>query len=72
MESVRADDGGVRAGFRGGSRIEPGERVLLVDDVLVTGGSLLAMLAAVEAGGGEVVECAVLADRSGGKASLPI
>ena len=47
--------------------IEPGERVLLVDDILTTGGSLLAMIPAVEAMGGEIVECAVLVDRSGGR-----
>jgi len=51
-------------------RIEPGERVLLVDDILTTGGSLLAMLPAIENAGGEIVECAVLVDRSGGKAAL--
>ncbi|MEO8571898.1 MAG: phosphoribosyltransferase family protein, partial [Chloroflexota bacterium] len=36
------------------------------DDILTTGGSLLAMLPAVEAMGGEIVECVVLVDRSGG------
>ena len=43
-----------RREFRRGFHIEPGERVLLVDDILTTGGSLLAMLPAVEAMGGEV------------------
>ena len=56
--------------FRRGFRIEPGERVLLVDDILTTGGSLLAMIPAVEAMGGEIVECAVIVDRSGGLSSL--
>ncbi len=69
-EEVHADDGSTRREFRRGFRIEPGERVLLVDDILTTGGSLLAMLPAVEAAGGEIVECAVLVDRSGGKAGL--
>ena len=50
--------------------ILPGERVLLVDDILTTGGSLLAMIPAVEAMGGEIVECVVLVDRSGGRATL--
>jgi orotate phosphoribosyltransferase len=54
-----------RREFRRGFRIEPGERVLLVDDILTTGGSLLAMLPAVEALGGEIVGCHVLVDRSG-------
>ncbi len=69
-EEVRGDDGLVRREFRRGFRIEPGERVLLVDDILTTGGSLLAMLPAVEAMGGEIVECVVLVDRSGGKTTL--
>jgi orotate phosphoribosyltransferase len=65
-EEVRDGDGGTHREFRRGFRIEPGERVLLVDDILTTGGSLLAMLPAVEAMGGEIVECDVLVDRSGG------
>src|SRR6059036_1410504 len=59
-----------RREFRRGFHIEPGERVLLVDDILTTGGSLLAMIPAVEAAGGEIVECLVLVDRSGGMSTL--
>jgi orotate phosphoribosyltransferase len=69
-EEVRADDGTLHREFRRGFRIEPGERVLLVDDILTTGGSLLAMLPAVEAMGGEIAECVVLVDRSGGRSTL--
>jgi orotate phosphoribosyltransferase len=69
-EEVRADDGSTHREFRRGFRIEPGERVLLVDDILTTGGSLLAMLPAVEAMGGEIIECVVLVDRSGGRTTL--
>jgi orotate phosphoribosyltransferase len=69
-EEVKDPDGTVRREFRRGFTIAPGERVLLVDDILTTGGSLLAMLPAVEEFGGEIVTCAVLADRSGGLASL--
>ena len=69
-EEVRGADGSTRRAFRRGFQIQPGERVLLVDDILTTGGSLLAMLPAVEAAGGEVVACVVLVDRSGGMASL--
>jgi orotate phosphoribosyltransferase len=68
-EEVKGD-GPPRREFRRGFRIEPGERVLLVDDILTTGGSLLAMIPAVEAAGGEIVECAVLVDRSGGLQAL--
>jgi orotate phosphoribosyltransferase len=69
-EEVRAADGAMHREFRRGFQIEPGERVLLVDDILTTGGSLVAMLPAVEAMGGDVVECVVLVDRSGGRATL--
>ena len=69
-EEVRTADGASRREFRRGFWIEPGERVLLVADILTTGGSLLAMLPAVEEAGGEIVECLVLVDRSGGRASI--
>lgn len=69
-EEVRADDGVVRREFRRGFSIERGERVVLVDDILTTGGSLLAMIPAVEAAGGEIVDCHVLVDRSGGTTTL--
>jgi orotate phosphoribosyltransferase len=69
-EEVRDADGSTRREFRRGFTILPGERVLLVDDILTTGGSLLAMIPAVEELGGRIVECAVLVDRSGGRATL--
>jgi orotate phosphoribosyltransferase len=69
-EEVHAADGTTRREFRRGFHIEPGERVLLVDDILTTGGSLLAMIPAVEAMGGEIVECCVLVDRGGGRPTL--
>ena len=69
-EEVRAADGTTHREFRRGFQVARGERVLLVDDILTTGGSLLAMVPAVEAMGGEIVECVVLVDRSGGRATL--
>lgn len=69
-EEVHDADGGTRREFRRGFSILPGERVLLVDDILTTGGSLLAMIPAVEALGGEIVECVVMVDRSGGRETL--
>lgn len=65
-EEVRDASGAVRREFRRGFRIEPGERVYLVDDILTTGGSLVAMLPPIEASGGTLVLAAVIADRSGG------
>jgi orotate phosphoribosyltransferase len=69
-EEVTAADGAKRREFRRGFSIQPDERVLLVDDILTTGGSLLAMIPAVEAAGGDIVGCHVMADRSGGLATL--
>ena len=69
-EEVREPDGRPHRAFRRGFTIAPGERVLLVDDILTTGGSLLAMIPAVEALGGEIVECSVMVDRSGGRSTL--
>jgi orotate phosphoribosyltransferase len=69
-EEVRAPDGSVRRAFRRGFQIGNGERTLLVDDILTTGGSLLAMIPAVEEAGGEIVACHVLVDRSDGLSAL--
>ncbi len=69
-EEVRDPDGTSRRAFRRGFEIRSGERVLLVDDILTTGGSLVAMIPAVEAAGGEIVACEILVDRSGGLPTL--
>lgn len=52
--------------FRRGQVLRPGERVLVVDDVLSTGGSVRETLAAVRESGAVIVGAAVLVDRSGG------
>lgn len=54
--------------FRRGFAIRRGERVLVVDDVLTTGGSVRDTVEAVRSLGGEVVGAVVLIDRSGGRA----
>jgi orotate phosphoribosyltransferase len=63
-ELVTTADGATRD-LRRGFRIEPGERVLLVDDVVTTGASLLEMLPLIEAAGGDLVATVVIVDRSG-------
>ena len=62
----RAGDGDARALLRG-FRVCPGQRTLIVDDVLTTGGSLRQTIAAVERAGGQPVAVAVLIDRSAGR-----
>ena len=53
--------------------IEPGQRVLIADDVLATGGTVRAVVDLVKQMGGEVVECAFLSELSflNGRAKLP-
>jgi orotate phosphoribosyltransferase len=69
-EQVHTEDGGTRLVFRRGRLLEPGDRVLLVDDIVTTGSALLSMIQDVEACGAEVVECAVMVDRSGGRTTF--
>src|SRR5262249_21515625 len=60
-----------RMTLRRGFRIAPGERCLVVEDVVTTGGSTREGMATVEALGGVVAAVGALGDRSGGKADLP-
>lgn len=58
--------------FRRGFSIAPGERVLVVDDVLTTGGSVGEVLAAVRSAGGQPMGVGVLVDRTGGRARFDV
>jgi orotate phosphoribosyltransferase len=58
--------------FRRGFSLAPGERVLVVDDIMTTGGSVQETIDAVRAAGGAVAGLAVLVDRSGGAARLDV
>ena len=58
--------------LRRGFRIERGERVLLVEDVVTTGLSSREAIAAIGEAGGTVVGAAALVDRSGGSADLGV
>ena len=59
-------------GLRRGFRLEPGERVLMVEDVVTTGLSSKEAIAAITAAGGTVVAAASLVDRSGGNLDLGV
>jgi len=52
--------------------IEPGSRVLIVEDIVTTGLSSRETVAAVKALGARVVGCACLIDRSGGEADIGV
>ena len=58
--------------LRRGFRIDPGTRVLMMEDVVTTGLSSREALAAIQAAGGEVVAAASLVDRSNGTANLGV
>ena len=58
--------------FRRGFQLAKGERVLVVDDIMTTGGSVQETVEAVRASGAEVIGAAVLVDRSGGQAHLDV
>jgi len=59
-------------GLRRGFRLEPGTRVLMVEDVVTTGLSSREAIEAVRAAGSVVIAEAALVDRSSGKADLGV
>jgi orotate phosphoribosyltransferase len=69
-EEVKDADGSTRREFRRGFRLEPGSRVLLVDDILTTGGSLVAMVPPIESARAILARTAVIVDRSGGTRTI--
>ena len=58
--------------LRRGFRLERGQKVLLVEDVVTTGLSSREAIAAIEEAGGEVIAAASLVDRSSGGADLGV
>lgn len=58
--------------LRRGFSIKPGDRVLVVEDVVTTGGSVVEVMEVVRQLGGVVAGVGVLVDRSGGKADFGV
>ena len=58
--------------LRRGFRIEPGAKVLMVEDVVTTGLSSREAIKAIEEAGGKVIAAASIVDRSGGSADLGV
>ena len=56
--------------LRRGFSITPGEKILVVEDVITTGGSVKEVMQAVEELGGEVVGVGIIVDRSNGNVIL--
>jgi len=67
-------EGASERAFRRGFSINPGERVLIVDDILTTGSSIRQVMAAVTKQGGIVIGIGILVDRSeqGEEFSVPL
>ena len=58
--------------LRRGFALRPGDKVLMVEDVVTTGLSSKEAIAAIEEAGGKVVAAASLVDRSGGTVELGV
>ncbi|MDM7922227.1 MAG: orotate phosphoribosyltransferase [Pyrinomonadaceae bacterium] len=58
--------------LRRGFSLRPGEKILVVEDVITTGGSTRECIAALEANGGSVVAAASIVDRSNGEADVGV
>ena len=58
--------------LRRGFTLNPGDRVLMVEDVVTTGLSSREAIKAIEQAGGEVIAAAALIDRSGGTVDLGV
>jgi orotate phosphoribosyltransferase len=73
IEAVYAERG-ERGGrvLRRGFEIPPHIRVLVVDDVVTTGGSVAEMQDCIASAGGDVIAIGVLADRTAGRAATDI
>jgi orotate phosphoribosyltransferase len=62
--AIYAENEGGRKAFRRGAVISPGDRILVVDDVMTAGGSINDVIAAVNERQGKLAGVAVLVDRS--------
>lgn len=58
--------------LRRGFSIEPGAKILLVEDVVTTGLSSREAMAVIASEGGDVIAAAAMVDRSGGEADLGV
>jgi orotate phosphoribosyltransferase len=65
-------DAGGAMTLRRGFNVRAGESVLVVEDVITTGGSTRETIAAVRAAGASVVGAASIIDRSGGRADVGV
>lgn len=72
VRSIFAEREGGEMTLRRGFHIQPGDRVLLAEDVTTTGGSVKEVRDVVRAQGGVIVAVTAVVDRSGGKARFEV
>jgi orotate phosphoribosyltransferase len=58
--------------LRRGFSVEPGERILVVEDVITTGGSTLDTINALRQAGADIIGAASIVDRSSGQADVGV
>jgi orotate phosphoribosyltransferase len=64
-------DNGVMT-LRRGFEIQPGQKVLVVEDVVTTGGSVREVMKIVQEAGGDIVGVGSIVDRTGGKVDFGV
>ena len=72
VRALFAEREGGEMRLRRGFAIRPGERCLVVEDVVTTGGSTKEVMGLVQTAGGVVVGAGALVDRSGGAVAFPV
>ncbi len=72
LPSIFVEREGGQFKLRRGFHLEPGSRVVMVEDIVTTGLSSRECIAAIEAAGGVVVCAACIVDRSGGRADVGV
>ncbi len=72
VRAVFAERRGGRLTLRRGFALAPAERVLVVEDVVTTGGSTRETMAVARESGADVVGAAALVDRSGSRAAFDV
>jgi orotate phosphoribosyltransferase len=65
---VEREEGKFR--LRRAFKVAPGAKVVVIEDVITTGGSFREAVEPIVEAGGEVLACACIVDRSGGKADV--
>jgi orotate phosphoribosyltransferase len=72
VRSIFAEREGATRVFRRGFEVKPGERVLVVDDILTTGGSIFEVISELRRKSGQLIGVGVLVDRSEGIVDLGV